>query len=96
MTDLSLTIIVVIVVVAFAVMLYLVFPRIRGLHYTSRLTCPKCQKQFDYNWVPGGSFSAIRLGAERYLRCPNCHAWSTFDILATRIKQNQATTPQET
>ena len=68
------------------VVLYLVFPHLKGLHYTSRLTCPKCGKQFDYNWVPGGSFTAVRLGYERYLRCPHCGQRSTFDIFSTRIK----------
>jgi hypothetical protein len=54
------------------VVLYLVFPHVKGLHYTSRLTCPKCRQQFDYNRVPGGSFNSVRLGYERYLRCPHC------------------------
>lgn len=76
-------------VIAVLAVVYLVFPRVNGLHYTSRLTCPKCGKQFDYNWVPFGSFSAVRLGTERYLSCPNCHAWSTFEIWNTRIKKGK-------
>jgi DNA-directed RNA polymerase subunit RPC12/RpoP len=76
-----------IAVVVVAVIVYLIFPRVRGLHYTSRLTCPKCGKQFDYEWVPGGSFSAVRLVNKRHIRCPNCHAWSTFEILTTRAKK---------
>lgn len=54
-------------------------------HYTSRLTCPKCNQTFEYKWVPGASFSAFRLGKSRHLRCPKCHEWSTFDILDTRV-----------
>jgi hypothetical protein len=77
-----------IAVVAVAV-LYLVFPHVKGFHYTSRLTCPKCRQQFDYNWVPGGSFTSARLGYERYLRCPHCGQLSIFDIFSTRIKKNQ-------
>ena len=70
-----------------AAIIYLMFPRIKGLHYTSKLTCPKCGKEFDYEWVPGGSFSSVRLGTKRYLRCPNCHEWSTFEILTTRAEK---------
>ena len=76
-------------VIIIVVVIYLLFPRLRGLHYTSRLTCPQCGNQFDYNWVPGGSFSAVRLGTKRYMQCPNCLEWSTFEILSTRIKKQQ-------
>jgi len=71
-----------------AVIIYLVFPRVGGLHYTSRLTCPKCGKQFDYAWLPGGSFSAVRLWTKRYMRCPKCHHWSTFEIWKTRVEKS--------
>ena len=54
-------------------------------HYTSRLTCPKCGQSFDYDWVPLASFSAVRLGTSRYLECPLCHKWSTFNIWDTRV-----------
>ena len=53
-------------------------------HYTSVLTCPKCQKTFDHDWVPAMSFSALRLGRSRYMQCPLCHEWSTFNIWDTR------------
>ncbi len=53
-------------------------------HYTSTLTCPKCNGTFDYGWVPLASFNAVRLGHERYLQCPLCHQWSTFNIWDTR------------
>jgi hypothetical protein len=85
----SFTIGVSVAVIAVLIVIYLVFPRVRGLHYTSRLTCPKCGKQFDYNWVPGGSLGSVRLGNERYLSCPNCHGWSTFEIVKTRIKKDK-------
>jgi DNA-directed RNA polymerase subunit RPC12/RpoP len=77
------------IALAAAVILYILFPRF-GPHYTSRLTCTKCGKTFDYNWVPGGSFSAVRLGQKRYLRCPNCHKWSTFNIWTTKIDTHEA------
>lgn len=57
-----------------------------GHHYTSRLTCPKCQRSFDYKWIPGAAFSAVRLGKSRLVRCPLCHEWSTFDVMATRVE----------
>ncbi len=72
-----------VVVIAIAVVLYVLFPKF-GLHYTSELTCPKCGKTFDYNWVPGGSFTALRLGSKRYISCPHCHEWSTYNIKSTR------------
>jgi DNA-directed RNA polymerase subunit RPC12/RpoP len=77
------------IAVVVVVVMYLVFPHVKGLHYTSRLTCPKCRQQFDYNWVPGGSFTSARLGYERYLRCPHCGQRSIFDIFSTRTKKNQ-------
>ncbi|MGD0644559.1 MAG: hypothetical protein ABSA75_06615 [Candidatus Bathyarchaeia archaeon] len=65
MAGFSVTIIILAVVTVSIIIVYLAFPRIRGLHYTSKLTCAKCNKQFNYEWVPGGSFSAICLGTER-------------------------------
>jgi DNA-directed RNA polymerase subunit RPC12/RpoP len=76
------------IVTVIAVVVYVVFPHVKGLHYISRLTCPECGKQFDYNWIPGGSFTAARLGYERNLRCPYCGHRSIFDIVSTRIKKN--------
>jgi RNA polymerase subunit RPABC4/transcription elongation factor Spt4 len=87
--DLLLTVGVPVAVFAVLAVIYLVFPRVKGLHFTSRLNCPKCSKQFDFNWVPLGSFSSVRLGSERYLSCPNCHKWSTFEIWNTRIKKDK-------
>jgi DNA-directed RNA polymerase subunit RPC12/RpoP len=84
MVNLLLLIGVPVAVIVIAGIVYTVLPRF-GPHYTSRLTCSKCGKQFDYNWLPGGSFTAVRLGKERYMRCPLCHEWSTFDIWSTRI-----------
>jgi RNA polymerase subunit RPABC4/transcription elongation factor Spt4 len=87
--DLGLTLGISISIVVIVIIIYLLFPRIRGLHYTSRLTCPKCGKQFNYEWVPGGSFSAVRLGNKRYLQCPNCHQWSTFEVWDNRIEETE-------
>ncbi len=84
MADLALVFIgptvLVVVIVAYAVALK------TRRHYTSRLTCPKCSHSFDYNWVPLASFSAVRLGASRYLKCPSCRAWSNFNVWDTRIR----------
>jgi DNA-directed RNA polymerase subunit RPC12/RpoP len=65
--------------------IYLASPRF-GLHYTSRLVCPKCGKTFDYEWLPGGSFTALRLGTKRYMRCPLCRKWSIFNVVSTIVK----------
>lgn len=51
-----------------------------GLAQRSRLTCPKCGGSFVLEWVPGISLSALRLGSGRYMSCPRCHRWSTFDL----------------
>ena len=53
-------------------------------HYTSLLACPNCNRTFDYEWVPLASFSAVRLGKERYLQCPLCQEWSTFNMRDAR------------
>ena len=51
----------------------------------SHLKCTKCNSEFDYAFLPGGSFTSIRLGGSRYLRCPVCHKWSMFNIRDTRV-----------
>jgi len=78
-----------VLIVVIGVIVYLLFPRVRGIHLTSRLICPECGKQFDYPWIPGGSFSAVRLGTKRYMQCPYCHKWSIFEIWSTRIKKRE-------
>ncbi len=62
-----------------------------GVVSRARLTCPKCQQTFDYDFVPGASVTALRLGSSRYMECPLCHRWSTFDMNATRV----ASTPRD-
>lgn len=52
----------------------------RGLMQRSRLRCPHCGREFDYDWVPGVAFTAVRLGKYRYMACPLCHRWATFNI----------------
>ncbi len=52
----------------------------RGIIQRSRLRCPKCGQVFDYDWVPGASFKAVRLGPQRYMACPLCGKWSRFDV----------------
>jgi hypothetical protein len=66
------------------VVVYAVAMRTRH-HYTSRLACPKCHQSFEYRWVPLASFSAVRLGKSRYLECPLCHEWSTYNVWDTRV-----------
>ncbi len=50
-----------------------------------RLTCPKCGGSFDYEYVPGASLTAVRLGGSRYMRCPLCHQWSVFRLSAAEV-----------
>jgi hypothetical protein len=58
-----------------------------GVIQRSRLTCPKCGREFDYDWIPGASFSAVRLGPRRYMACPICHKWSVFPIVDTLVER---------
>lgn len=56
-----------------------------GLISRVRLVCPKCHQTFDYDFVPGASVTALRLGTSRYMACPLCHKWSTFDMTGNRL-----------
>lgn len=47
----------------------------------SDLKCPKCGYGFRYKWIPGVSFTAIKLGKYRYMRCPNCKRFALFNIM---------------
>ncbi len=53
---------------------------ITGLGRVVRLTCPKCQRSFDYAFVPGASLTSLRLGRSRYFACPLCGRWSIFPL----------------
>ena len=64
-----------------------------GLVTRSRLTCPKCHQTFDYDYVPGASFTAVRLGTGRYMACPLCGKWSTFDLASTRVPMTPPSAP---
>ncbi len=60
----------------------------RGFVQRSRLTCPKCHRTFDYDWVPGGALTAVRLGTYRYFACPLCHRWSMFNVWERPIRRS--------
>ena len=53
--------------------------------WTRRLQCPKCHAVFDYEFIPGASFTAVRLGTSRYLRCPICRRFSVFPMSRTEV-----------
>jgi len=86
MVDLLVIYVIVTAVVFIAV--FMLLPRY-GPHAVSRLTCPKCKKQFNYHWVPGASFISLYRGNTRRLRCPYCHEVSTFNIATTRMNKQQ-------
>jgi hypothetical protein len=65
----------------------------KGLVQRSRLTCPKCSQPFNYDWVPGVSLRAVRLGKGRYMTCPLCHQWSYFDIYDTMVARTDRRDP---
>ena len=56
-----------------------------GIGCVSHLKCEKCGTEFDYAWIPGISFTSVRLGPSRWFRCPVCRKFSVFDIWDTRV-----------
>lgn len=73
---------------AIFVAVFMLLPRY-GPHAVSRLTCPKCKRQFNYHWVPGASFISLYRGNNRRLHCPYCHEVSNFNIAVTRLNKQQ-------
>ena len=77
------------VVILVLVVLFMIFARrgnrMGGVVQMAHLKCPKCNSEFDYEYVPGASFTSIRLGESRFLRCPVCHKWSMFNVWKTRV-----------
>ncbi|MGP8158792.1 MAG: hypothetical protein ACLPWO_04190 [Thermoplasmata archaeon] len=59
--------------------------------WSRRLRCPHCHMEFDYDFVPGMSVTALRLGTSRYMRCPLCRRWGTFPL--TRSNDAGTDTP---
>lgn len=51
-----------------------------GIVSRARLTCPNCHQMFDYDFVPGASLTAVRLGSSRYMACPMCGKHAVFDL----------------
>jgi len=81
-------IIIVVIIVAIAILLVFAHrrkARSSGIVQLSHLKCKKCGTEFDYAWIPGVSFTSVRLGNSRYLRCPVCTKWSVFNIWNTRV-----------
>ena len=85
---LEVLIIYVIAIAAVFIVIFMLLPRY-GPHAVSRLTCPKCKRQFNYHWVPGASFISIYRGNTRRLRCPYCHEVAHYNIATTRLSKQQ-------
>ena len=47
---------------------------------TSIVECPHCHYKFNYEFIPGTSFTSIRLGPARIFKCPNCKDLHKFNI----------------
>ncbi len=56
-------------------------PGAHGVVRENTLTCPKCNEQFNYQFVPGASLTSLRLGNRRYMKCPLCGRWSVIKIV---------------
>ena len=65
----------------------------RGVVQRSHLSCPKCGREFDFDWIPGASFTAVRLGTARYMACPLCGNWSLFDVYGTMVARPASAPP---
>ena len=46
----------------------------------SIVECPHCHYKFNYEFIPGVSFTSIRLGPARIFKCPNCKELHKFNI----------------
>lgn len=75
----------VVVIAAVLILLGRVLAGRGGLVQLSHLQCPKCGGQFDYAWIPGGSFTAVRFFHMRLFGCPVCGGWSWFNVWDTRV-----------
>lgn len=47
---------------------------------TAIVECPHCHYRFNYEFIPGASFHAMRLGKQRIFKCPNCKDLHKFNI----------------
>ena len=73
-----------------AIIIFLIIARSRRkpvseIIQLSHLKCRKCNAEFDYAWIPGGSLTSVRLGNSRLLRCPVCKRWAIFNIWDTKV-----------
>lgn len=73
-----------------AVIIYFVLARTllrNRLTYLSQLKCIKWDCEFDYAWIPGASFTSVRLVRSRLIQCPcpGCGQWEKFNIWDMRV-----------
>ncbi|MGE5555276.1 MAG: hypothetical protein ACM3UY_03285 [Methanocella sp.] len=80
--------------IGFVILMFLL-PRY-GPHYTSKLTCPRCHKSFNFHWVPGATITSLIRRNYRVLKCPYCHTKATYDIGATRVATPRKPKEQKT
>ncbi len=53
-----------------------------GVGIKAKVRCPKCGKGFEYTFVPGSSFTSIRVaGRWRYMKCKKCGRYAMFDVM---------------
>lgn len=55
------------------------------------LHCAHCGYHFNLEYVPGVSFSALRLGVGRSFKCPKCRTRGLFDLSVSRRDPGAAT-----
>jgi len=77
--------IIIAVIIAAIAIIFVLAPRLSGIVQLSHVKCNKCGTEFDYAWIPGVTFTSIRLVTLRYFACPVCRKWSVFNIWNTRV-----------
>jgi len=82
---LGIIIAIVILIIIYGVFIYARRRGPGGIVQLSHLKCTKCSSEFDYAYIPGMSFTSIRLGNSRLIECPVCHKSSLFNIRDTRV-----------
>ena len=56
-----------------------------GVVRENTLVCPRCNGTFNYQFVPGASFTSLRLGTSRFMKCPLCGKWSVIKIVSRPV-----------
>ncbi|HXY74074.1 MAG TPA: hypothetical protein VEH58_02000 [Dehalococcoidales bacterium] len=51
----------------------------------SHVVCPYCSLEFDYAWIPGVSFTDVRMFKKRIFYCPGCKKCLEYNVFDSRV-----------